>query len=230
MKRFLKKLRKGVKTACLTATLVTCWHVGQPAKASPIPPPDTVIRFSGTVSPTVNDVSHLCLIYGTGFSASGTTERLGVKLGDFPGGETTPFSVIASAYSDGDVIYRYGYALGLYGDISGGEYAEGVNGVTIGSYLSDLEGSSWDDFFGSHDEGTVFSFLLNDDYESLSSTVSTSTFSLYTTPRDVFLYDLSEASQGGEMQIVYEIIPEPTTVLFVGAGVAGVLSFRRRRT
>jgi len=153
VRRFLKRLRKGIRTACLTAVLATCWQVGQPAQALATTVP---VNFSGTVSPTDNDISNLFFIYGTGYSSIGYP--LGaVKLGDFLAGETTPFSALAMV---SDSATMWWYTAGLYGDISGGGYNESINGVTLGITAS--EGDSWSTYF-SQDEATTFTHLLNDD-------------------------------------------------------------------
>ncbi len=225
MRRFLKKLRKGIKTACVTATLVTCWSVGQPAQVSAAP---VEIKFSGTVSPTVNDVSHLYLIYGS-YMSGGVMDLGSTMLGDFSAGQTTAFSTTGSYYDwPRSIIWC---AAGLYGDVSSGQYIEGVNGVTLGIRAS--EGNSWE-YYHPPDEGTVFNYLLNgtienvqpdwwgwwhgDDWWDSEELEVTETINLC---------DFSSASSNGSLQVEAVIVPEPITILVLGTG--GIFVLRRRQ-
>jgi len=233
MRRFFKKLRKGIKQACLTTALITCWHAGQAAQAGVVPPPvpddEVTVRFSGSVSPATNDVSHLFLIYGSGFSDSDwAIDDIGaVKLGDFPSGQTRPFSVLATAIYD---HYFWWFAAGLYGDISSGQYIEGVNGVTLGINAS--VGEPWDMYISEISEETMFNYLLNDDSEHLA--VNQYRWDCWYMDYDFFspgtnlpLLDFSDANYNGEIQVAYEIVPEPLTVILLGTG--GVLVLYQRR-
>jgi hypothetical protein len=221
MRRILRILRKGIKTACLAAVLATCWQVGQPAQVSAA---TVTLQISGTVSPTMNDLSHVFLIYGTGHSSFplyfGT-----VKLGDFSAGYTTPFTVLATAV-DQDTLYWC--AVGLYGDISSGQYNEGFNGVTLG--IETFEGDSWEYRFPSLDEETVFNYLISDaaglipsDSWSWNSTYQASLWITDSSP----LNDYSQPSSNGEIYIATEIVPEPITFLLLGAGGIYILRCRR---
>jgi len=217
MRRFLRRLRKGLKTACLTAVLATCWQVGQPAQALATTVP---LNFSGTVSPTANSISNLFLIYGTGFSGV-YQDFHAIKLGDFSAGQTTPFSVTGTATYDDEIYWA---AAGLYGDTSGGQYTEGVNGVTL--CVMAREGDPWS-WKMSISEETMFQYLLNNDYENLAQDhFRTGHINPYVhVPYDLF--DFSEASINGEIYVEAEIVPEPITIILLGAG--GIVVLRRRR-
>lgn len=221
MRRILKQLRKGLRTACVTAALATCWNVGQTAQAE-------IVEFSGMVSPTENDISHLFLIYGTGYSQ--TIQNLdSINLGDFSAGQSTPFTVFDSIGGGREFFW---FAAGLYGDISSGQYIEGVNGVTLG--IDGTEGDLWSSYFSESEEG-VFSQLLNDqpgtlgitsgwwegwnvDYDSYLEVVDMSA-----------LYDFSQASDNGQIYIESEVVPEPITILLFGSGGIFVLYSRHRK-
>jgi len=223
MRRFLKRLRKGIRTACLTAVLATCWQVGQPAQALATIVP---VRFSGTVSPAENDVSHLFLIYGTGYSSIGNIWA--VKLGDFLVGQTNPFSVTVTTH---DAQSLFWFVAGLYGDISSGQYTEGTNGVTAGVYAT--EGDLWDEHI-SINEATFFTDLLNDDSGKLAS------YATWRHPWHVDylagleitasspLFDFSQASNNGQISFESQIVPEPVTIVLLGTGGLFVL-YRRRK-
>ncbi len=224
MRKILRRLRKGIKTACLTALLATCWQVGQPAQVSAA---TETVQFSGTVSPAVNDLSHLFLIYATGVS-SWIDDYGAVKLGDFPLGQTTVFSVLS------DIPYTwnlYWYTAGLYGDVSSGQYIAGENGVTLG--INGTEGDSWSSYFSVSEE-TVFNYLLNDDVESLPS--HWASWNGWHVDYDCWLetagtsilFDFSQASSNGEIYLESQIVPEPTTIVLLGAGGLFVL-YRRRK-
>ena len=226
MRKFLKRLRKGIRTSCLTAVLATCWQVGQlaPALATTVP-----VQFSGTVSPADTDISHLFFIYGTGYSSIGYP--LGaVKLGDFLAGQTTPFSVL-TIVSDSRTMWWYTAA--LYGDISGGEYNESINGVTLGITAS--EGDSWSTYFSSQDEATTFTHLLNDDPGQLPAQGWSWSGWEFDFDNGVeitdsrVLFDFTTASANGEIYIESEIVPEPLTLLLFGSGGIYVLCRRRQK-
>ena len=225
MRRILRRLRKGIKTACLTALLATCWQAGQPAQVSAA---TVTIQFSGTVSPAVNNISHLFLIYGIGYSSIDYALSA-VKLGDFPAGETTPFTVFTTtnAYSIDNLWW---YTAGLYGDISRGEYSEGINGVTLG--IDALEGDPWSSYFSSS-EAIIFNHLLNDNPgnlpsfgESWNGWYFSISDGLEITASSV-LFDFSTASNNGQISFESQIVPEPVTIVLLGAGGPFVL-YRRR--
>ncbi len=227
MRRVLKRLRKGIKSACLAAALVTCWSVGQPAQVSAA---TVELRFSGTVSPAVNDVSHLYLIYGTNWS--GDLWDLGsTKLGDFSAGQTTAFSVLGDFE---DIQRIYWSTAGLYGDISGGQYAEGLNGVTLGMNIS--AGNSWAYYSHSVNEGTVVNPLLHGTIEN----VHPDWWDVGSWYRDycygseelefsetINLFDFSSASSNGSLYVGAEEVPEPISIILFAA--AGMLALPRRR-
>ncbi len=220
MRRFLKRLKKGIKSACLTAALVTCWQVGQPAPALAV----IDLKFSGEVSPTVNDVSHLWLIYGSNYTAS-LYDWQAVKLGDFTAGQTSSFTVFGEV--ENGFNFKWGVA-GLYGDTSGGQYTEGVNGVTLGLPEID-EGETWDSHvFTTID--TMFDYLLNDNGDDLAASHFMYPYydnDFYSDGTISNLFDFSTATANGDMTLEYEIVPEPITIILLGAG--GIVVLRRRR-
>lgn len=231
MRRILKQLRKGLRTACVTAALATCWNVGQPAQAAIV---EHAVNFSGTVSPTVDDLSHLYLIYGTGYS---TIEHpLGaISLGDFLAGQTETFSVFANLWGYETPVKDglWLYTAGLYGDVSSGQYVEGVNGVVLGINAS--ESDLWETYFPSLDEETAFSDLLNDNPSLLPSfgTSWNGWHSYYECDFEMadtnVLFDFSQASDNGLINIESEVVPEPITIFLFGSGGIFVLYSRRRK-
>lgn len=230
MRKLLRRLRKGLKTACLTAALTTCWQIGQVAKAD-ITPPDwgdeVTIRISGTVSPAINDLTHVFFIYGTGYSSLGYGPWA-VKLGDFPAGQSTDFSV------QGTAIYQeslFWYTAGLYGDISSGLYIEGVNGVTLG--INATEGDPWNWHFPLNEQET-FTQLLNDTPGSNFASVldGGSAHAEWMTGLEFnsssILFNFSNASNNGLIQITSEVVPEPVSIVLFGTGGMIVVALRRR--
>jgi len=181
----------------------------------------------------------LFFIYGTGYSSVETEKFYAVKLGDFPAGQTSSFSVLVTGTQGEDIWWYEGdnyfswYIAGLYGDVSGGQYSEGINGVTLGTD-NISEGDEWV-WINPLDEQSVFIHLFNDEPENIPPYSSFGSIGKYecwncnleisaTTP----LFNFSSASNNGEMHIETEVIPEPVTVLLVGAGGAYVLRRRRR--
>ncbi len=222
MRSFFKGLRKSLKAACLTATLATCWQLGQPAEVMAEP---VQVQISGTVSPGIQ-VTDLFFIYGTGYS-SFIESYSTVKLGDFASGQATPFLALDTVKSEREFFW---FVAGLYGDISGGQYVEGLNGVTLGINAS--EGDSWASSI-SIDEEVLFGYLLNDeseklpeysgnwlgwhvDFDSYLKMSGTST-----------LFNFSNASSNGIITVSTEIVPEPLTMILFGAG--GLYVLHRRR-
>ena len=228
MRRFFKKLRKNLRIACLAAALTTCWQVGQPAsvRAATVP-----VEFSGTVSPAENDLSHLFLIYGSNYSGINCAAGA-IKLGDFPAGQTIAFSVLELELHVLNHNATWWTGVGLYGDISGGQYVPGNNGVTIA--FDGSEGDSWDTYFG-EDEETIFNYLLNDDIENLPS-FQQCFDNIWSGPyHDGWdftdskpLFDFSQASANGEIYIESEVVPEPLSIFLFGTGGAILIAFRRR--
>ncbi len=101
MRKFLKQLRKGLRAACVTAALATCWNVGQSVAHAGYDIGDPVtIQFSGSISPVENNLSHVFLIYCTGTSSWRSAMNL-VEIGDFMAGQTGIFSVT------GQAVYNY---------------------------------------------------------------------------------------------------------------------------
>ena len=233
MRKFLKKLRKGLKTACLAAALTTCWNVGQIAKAD-YGWDELNLKVTGTILPTENNVSNLYLLYGLNNSYVHTFSV--ISLGDFPAGVTSDFSIYITVPYDedlftGDDRKMYWEAVGLYGDISGGVYDEGLNGVTLG--VDCTVGDPW----SSHcwrDEGIVFDGILNNGQDYLL-------WSYYFSPwyyddfEDQYanlaidLFDFSTASRNGQIQFEVQVVPEPVSIILFGIGGLTVIAMRRRK-
>ncbi len=223
MLKFLRKFRKKFRTACLTATLATCWQVGEAAKAdTPNWGDDITIKFSGTVSPTVKDISHLFLVYGTGYSFI-NFGPWNIKLGDFPAGQSISFSVQGPASYDSDLFW---IVAGLYGDISSGRYIEGVNGVTLGLEPgSTIDGWIWDWKLTEQD---AFDYLLNDSPGNaflISAMREEVGLELTNTSN---LFNFSGLTYNGQIQIQTEIVPEPVSIILFGTGGLIVTRLRRR--
>jgi len=231
MRKFLRRLKKGFKTACLTTALVTCWNIGHstPVNAALNFGDPITMKFSGTVSPATNDISnlYLILVYGSGSSSIGR-HFSAVKLGDFTANQTTAFTVYD------DTIYRYSLywaTAGLYGDTSGGQYNANINGVTIAKPGID-PGESWDSHMFTN-INTMFDYLLNDNEAQLAQYhckyfYYDDDYDYTSSGETVPLYDFSTATANGEMFIQYEIVPEPTSLVLFAAGVYIFSRYRRR--
>lgn len=233
MKRLIRRLRHKMKAACVVAAVVTCWNVGQPANADYSPGETVNVHFSGSIAPTVNDLKHVYLIYGTGYSGL-ESDLSALFLGDFVAGNTTPFN--AYGVAEYNQATHWGI-LGLYGDISGGIYDGEINGVTVALDWS-AEGRGWSNAFYQSNEAeeSLFNYLYTKDTATLLSYLDDkyefmcSDYEGYLEfSNTVSLYDFSEASNNGSVALNSEIVPEPITVLLVGAGSLMVLR-RKRKT
>jgi hypothetical protein len=230
--KFLRKIRKGFRTACLTAALTTCWQIGQVAKAeiTPMYHEAVTFQFSGTVTPTQNNISHLFLIFGTGYSSLEFGPWT-VKLGDFPAGQSNIFSKQLNA-TFGESAYWV--IAGLYGDISSGHYIDGVNGVVMGTISQ--EGDSWG-WYNSPSEADAFNQLLNDAPGNGFSYLLKGSmrhggwygygWSEFT--ESCVLYNFSNASPNGQIQINAQVIPEPVSIVLFGGGGIFVVAFRSQK-
>jgi hypothetical protein len=229
MLKFLRKIRKGFRTACLAAALTTCWQLGREANAAINPllneGDEVTLRFSGTVSPTTNNISRLFLIYETGTSSWGHFNL--INLGDFIAGQSSSFSVLGNGYYYPEFSW---YVAGLYGDITGDKYIEGTNGVVLGIYAQ--VGDLWNSH-SEYDESWIFSQLLNDKPSGYQYYVNYSRHGDYESYLEVsessVLFDFSNASNNGNMQFQSEIIPEPISIVLLGGGGMIVVAFRRQK-
>ncbi len=233
MLKFLRKFRKKFRTACLTAALATCWQVGQAANAEISYPSwgdEVAFKFTGTVSPSTNSLSHMFLIYGTG--SSGTIDfPLGfIDLGSFEKEQVTSFSALGDAHY---AEFVWWFTAGLYGDTSSGQYIPGTNGVTLGILAS--VGDSWDFRTPIVDaETTAFACLLNNTPENLTISdyweqgwhIDEPAYMVLNASSD--LYDFSTAVKNGQMEFTLEIIPEPVSIVLFGTGGMIVVALRRR--
>jgi hypothetical protein len=224
MRRFLKKLRKGLKTACLAAALATCWGIGQTAQA------EVTLKVTGSVSPTENDVSNLYLLYGLNYSY---VQAFSVtNLGNFPAGVTSDFSIYMTVEAlSADDTNIYWEAAGLYGDISSGNYTEGINGVTLG--VDGAVGDSWSSHCW-YDEGEIFNQILNNgqDYLLWSHYFYPWYYDDFQNQYASFainLFDFSNAAYNGQIQFEVEVVPEPVSILLFGTGGMIVIYLRRRK-
>jgi hypothetical protein len=228
--KFLRKFRKKFKTACLTAALVTCWQVGQAAKAdTPNWGDEVTVKISGSISLNTQNLSHLFLIYGTSYSGMPDT-IFSVNLGEFSAGKSTSFDVSVNvAYNDS---FEW-YTAGLYGDISSGQYIEGVNGVNLGTWSS-REGHHWDWLWDAEiSEQTVFNDILNGTPESTSSHFdseywNTCFLGYPEYPGEGTLFNFSQASNNGQINFTFEVVPEPVSIILFGTGGLIVAALRRR--
>jgi hypothetical protein len=231
MRKLLRKLRRGFKPACLTATLATCWQAGQVARADTSPPnwgDPVTLSFTGTVSPATTSLSHVFLIYGTGYS-SFDSALFSLELGDFTAGQSSPFSVQGSAVYEDSAFW---IVAGLYGDLSGGQLMEGVNGVTLGVLTT--EGAPWSEFTYPYDEAAAFTGLLNDAPGNIFSYClhGDSRHNQYMSQLEFtgssVLWNFSNASNNGQMEITSRIVPEPGSIVLFAIGGMIVAAWRRR--
>lgn len=228
MRKFLKQLRKGLRTACVTAALATCWNVGQSAHAAYNSGDEVTVQFTGTISPTISDLSHVYLIYGTG-SSSIYSDIRAISLGDFTITGSESFSVqgVAEYYDTTSWLIA-----GLYGNLSSGEYTEGVNGVTLTAPYHPIYSSrnSWDDFIYTS-EAAMFAYLLDNDVTNIyGAGYKFNCWQRTGMEMDdsASLYNFSEITENGMVEIQSEIIPEPVTILLLGSGGIVVLCRRRK--
>jgi len=227
MRKFMKQLRKGLRTACVTTALATCWQIGQPTDVSAA---IETVRFSGTISPTSHSLSHVFLIYGTGYSSLENDLR-SVKLADIVvGGQDNVFSVLAEIEDETSLWW---YVAGLHGNVGGGQYIENTNGVALG--IQATEGNSWEQSYShSMDENTAFGHILNDNPELLPDFYwgwdgwDWNYGNGIEINESKNLYTFSSATEAGQIQIQSEIVPEPITILLFGSGGFVVLCRRRK--
>ncbi len=239
MRKFFKRLRKGLQVTCISVTMITCWSAGQSAQAAISPQKSSasnqkMIHFSGLVAPTENDISHLYLLYGTAGSGSLDYGPYIVYLGEtFAEDEVTSYSAYTEEIPSNYHNYSKAWmVVGLYGDISSDQY-DGLghtNGVTV-SLNSSYADTSWSHIFGLPDEETIFDSILNGETESLLAwAASVGKWASMSVDVDYNnMYDFSTAAYNGEIEIHADIVfvPEPLTVFLVGAG--GVIAWRRKR-
>lgn len=215
-----KRVRKQLKTACITAALVTSWQAGEQAKANYTYGDNVTLRFSGIVSPSNSNVQHLKLLYGTGYSSCEQFRT--IDLGDFGAGQPTTFSVTTQATMNTSLFW---YVFGTYGDISSGQYISGLNGVTLVSQISEtlpwseISNTPETEAFGAILAGTYKnSFWEHDMYCEFFTDLS------FTTTGDIISY--SQPVNNGQFTLTSQVIPEPFTILLLGTG--GVFLLRRR--
>jgi hypothetical protein len=168
------------------------------------------------------------LIYGTGTSGGIDFPLNIVSLGNFEAGQDTSFSVTGDAhYAD----FIWWYTAGLYGDTSSGQYIEGTNGVTLGIWA--WEGDSWDSRVPLA-EATAFNYLLNDTPENLPPWQSweqgwhINEFGNNGNNASGSLFNFSNASQNGEIQVNIQVVPEPAGITLFGTGAMILAALRRR--
>lgn len=234
-----KTTNQTVKTLCLGVALVTAWGVGQAEGATALGDEYT---FSGSIEPSVSDLSNLYILYGTGFSASLTFFDT-ISLGSVSAGNTLPFSEKAYVEygNDNGLI-----VIGTYGDTSGG-FNDSVNGVTIAMDSFYGQGvppnyqlpayDNWTDFF-STDESDVFGYLTSGDSEGLETFYGNE---LYTSYDQLFVYsetpvtenrillNFSDVTDGGGATIT-TVVPEPSTMMLTALGLLALFGRRARES
>lgn len=229
MRKFLKQLQKGLRAACATAALATCWNVGQSvAQAGHEWGDEVTVRISGTISPSITDLSHVFLIFCTGVS-TWQSDYQAVNLGQFSAGRAEAFSVQVTAI----YMEEFNWIIaGLYGDLSVGQYTEGTNGVALSANYDPAFWTTdgWYDFI-SPSESDVFEYLLSDNAQTVANNVTTYEYRYLTGYLECSetrsLYNFSNPVYNGIVQIASTVVPEPATILWLGCG--GVVVFVRKK-
>lgn len=184
--------------------------------------------FSLNLSPTVADVSNVSVLLS--YTDSGSTAGFGVPLGLSAAAGTT--TVTDFSTNVGLDTLQYGF-LGTYG----------TDGVTIGidSAVADsVIGQTWEQIFTNplFAEATVRSAISTNNFgiqQLFADYLTTVQVSVGGTNRDLFagigqevtLVNFSTASRNGVGNLTP--VPEPATMLALGAGVAGILRRRSKK-
>jgi hypothetical protein len=225
---------KVMGVSCVAAGLVSTWDA-TPAQAGPY-------TFTGQITPANNlfDVYFLFAI-GSCSPGGGTFAQ---KISDFiPANATYSFNLTFNSVPDG-LDYGYGYAIaGLYDTNNGGvslSYSPGWAAATLAvspapewnGYWLPIGGSIMSfayetDVAAALSSGTNNGVAMNDARSGGPFSPLGTPFPGYSTdlsaPSDFTLVNFSGAAFGGSGFVV-EVVPEPSTISLLAAGI-GLLSF-----
>jgi hypothetical protein len=218
---FLNWLRssKTLKTACLSAGLVTAWGASNDARAIVIVEP-TQHEVSGSVTPTY-DLTNVYMIYGV--NSSGYSNFRMEKIADsISANSPYSFSFLSTGY---DYDYQNYTLLALYG----------TNAVTVGvnPWTEPPFGLSWDDYFGEtpYTEDVVAGSLVAGDSGLIDFVQWAGSWKLCAGFGETLpLVNFSQGSDGGTAVASVREVPEPTTLsLLVISGLAVAFECCRRK-
>jgi hypothetical protein len=199
------RLLHALRSACLATAVVTAWGAA-PASA-------TSVDAVGTISPTVQGLTDVYLLYGTNCSGS-FCSGFAVRLPDAPAGVATPFDVPLADAGFGD---QWMIAAGVPGPTQVGATFAAPGPV----------GSPW---VFSTSEVTIAAALSAGDTATLASWFQSEAGAIASVGfgSGGAIVDFSNGVANGTAFADVVVVPEPETLALVAFG-SGLLLLRRRR-